>query len=112
MSTQGTGAIQTYSLERLLLNSWGDWARAGGAESGYSGMAWLRKRTGGTPLFGDNTMLAVDITIAKLPKFHKRTLKKVYLSRRGILLSATIKDSALSAFAEEWAESEEYILEC
>jgi len=98
MSTQGTGSINAHSFERQLLNCWGEWARAGGADTGISRVDLLKKGCAGL-LFGDGWMMATDAAVASLPVDHKRTLKKVYLSRRGLLLPQSQKDAALAAFA-------------
>lgn len=104
MSTQGTGSITQYGFERQLLDCWGLWARSGGTDTGISRVDLLKKGGVGL-LFGDGWMMATDAAVASLPIDHKRTLKKVYLSRRGLLLPQAQKESALSAFAIALNES-------
>jgi len=109
MSTQGTGALVSYSMERQLLDSWGDWARMGGAGGGYMSMPWLRK-AGPTALFSDELMLGVDATIAGLGPYYKRTIKKVFLSRRGLLIPSSQKNTAIAAFSHAWRGCDTYVL--
>ena len=104
MSSQGTGSITQYGFERQLLDCWGLWARSGGTDTGISRVDLLKKGGVGL-LFGDGWMMATDAVVASLPIDHKRTLKKVYLSRRGLLLPQSQKDSAISEFARVFSET-------
>lgn len=105
MSGQGTGSIHRYSFEVQLLDAWGTWARGDiGLGYGSSGV-WGNNGLGS--FFTDYELCQADAAIACLPKAHKSTLKKWFITRKGYQIDEHRKQSAVQAFAESIAGANE-----